>query len=657
MTASVSHSACSSARYVLPADAPHLRNLPALWAHDPELAAAIEALEADPSYIVEPAKSGELTLSVPTGDGRRVHLHSRYKPGDDAAKLIHSIDCEQNSFFQLFGIGLGYHLELLFDRAGDEAAFCVFEPDLQLLRTAFASRDLSRLIDSRRVLFFTQLDKGNLFVRLQPHTPLFTIGSVDVDHAPSVQRDPEFHRQMKAWIAEFSSFSRTNMNTLVMNGRRTLENIARNLSRYTATPCVSTLKDRYKKKPALIVAAGPSLRKNKHRIKEMVGSAVIISLQTTLQPLLDMGVEPDFVTALDYSDICSRFFEKLPKNLRTQLIAEPKATPAIFSLNPGPTTVIGNDLAESLLRELKLNKTKLQAGSTVAHLAYYLAEHLGCDPIVFVGQDLGFSDGLYYSPGTSYEDVWRPEFGRFCTVEMKQWEQIVRDRPILRKIPDQQGRPMYTEDRMFTYLQQFERDFSLTSTKIIDASEGGARKLGTSVMSLSEVIDQYCRQPLPELESQEPQPEWNRLGECAGALENRKQEAREIESISRQTLPLLEEIRDRIEDQEAVTRLIGRIDLLRNQMNSLGRTYDLLMQMTQGTELRRFCADRKISAAKLTGVERQRQQLSRDIDNVRAVMQAADDFQNLMDDVIEEMQKGECRMQDAEAKRKAGMAA
>ena len=60
---------------------------------------------------------------------------------------------------------------------------------------------------------------------------------------------------------------------------------------------------------------------------------------------------------------------------------------------------------------MSLHKAGLPSGSTVAHLAYYLAEHLGCDPIAFVGQDLGFSDGLYYTPGTSYEDVWRPGVG------------------------------------------------------------------------------------------------------------------------------------------------------------------------------------------------------------------------------------------------------
>src|SRR5213079_2546333 len=162
---------------------------------------------------------------------------------------------------------------------------------------------------------------------------------------------------------------------------------------------------------------------------------------------------------------------------------------------PGPLSLLGNDFADSLLREMELKKTRLTSGATVAHLAFYLAEHLGCDPIIFIGQDLGFSDGLCYAPGTSYEDVWRPELGRFCTVEMKQWEQIVRDRHILRRVPDHQGRPMYTEERLFTYLQQFERDFAHSSRRIIDATEGGALKRGAESMTLARALEQFCTRP------------------------------------------------------------------------------------------------------------------------------------------------------------------
>ena len=154
-----------SRRHVLPSDAPLVRNLAALWAADPELAAAVDA-ENRPTYAVEPSKSGEPTVAVPTADGRTIHLHSRHRPLEEAKRLIEEIDCEQHVFYHVHGLGLGYHLEILFERCSDEAVFCVFESDLLLLRTLLEARDLSKLISSRRVVFFWKMDKGDLFVRL-----------------------------------------------------------------------------------------------------------------------------------------------------------------------------------------------------------------------------------------------------------------------------------------------------------------------------------------------------------------------------------------------------------------------------------------------------------------------------------------------------------
>ena len=453
-----------SFRFVLAEDAPYVRNLAALWATDPKLAAALEALDGQSCHRTEPSKAGPPTVAVNTDEGRLVYLHSRYQPIEEARRLIEAVNAEACVAFYLQGLGLGYHLELLFDRASDEAIFCVLEPDLLMVRTALETRDLSRLIESRRVLFFWQADKSELFVRLSSRAAMLSMGFEGVAHPASLQLHGAFHRQMQTWIGEFAAYYRTSLNTLVLNGRRTAENISRNLAWYVATPGAKRLKDRYKGFPAVVVSAGPSLRKNKHLLKGLRDRAVLVAVQTTLQPLGDLGIEPQFATALDYHDISTHFYEKLPRTLSTELVAEPKATSRIFSMYPGPLTLLGNDFAESLLREMKLGKPQLPAGATVAHLAYYLAEHLGCDPIIFVGQDLGFSDGLCYSPGTSHEDVWRPELSRFCTIEMKQWEFIVRDRHLLRKIPDYEGRAMYTEERLFTYLQQFERDFARTQT-------------------------------------------------------------------------------------------------------------------------------------------------------------------------------------------------
>jgi hypothetical protein len=469
-----------------------------------------------------------------------------------------------------------------------------------------------------------------------------------------------FHRQMQTWLGEFASFTRTSMNTLVLNSRRTAENIARNIGWYVGSPGVGRLENAHKGRPAVIVSAGPSLRKNQHLLKQLQGRAVIVAVQTTLKPLLEMGVEPDYVTSLDYHDICTRFFENLPPALRTELVAEPKAASAIFDMYPGRVSLLGNEFADSLLRDMepKVSRARLPSGATVAHLAYYLAEHLGCDPIVFVGQDLGFSDGLCYAPGTSYDDVWRPELSRFCTVEMKQWEQIARERFILRRIPDYQGRAMYTEERLFTYLQQFERDFARSKARIIDATEGGAAKRGATVMKLAEVIEKYCeisdlKSQISDLKSEiseePPTPalppgyrgegvgtqHFQQVIECLG---RRAEEAGRIEGICRETLPLLEEVRDWVEDQARVNRAISGIDALRARMNELGATYDLVTQLTQSTELERFKADRRLSAAKgIDGNERQRRQVVRDIENVRAVAEAALDFQHLMRNTIDSL--------------------
>lgn len=639
MTASIEPipAADESSRFILPDDAPLVRNLAALWASDPALAEEVEALADSAAYPTEASRSGPPTVAVKTADGRSLYLHSRHHPAEEARRLIDTAAIDQKIVFHVLGLGLGHHVRELFERAAKEALIFVFEPDLRMLRTALHATDLSKLIESRRVTFFVNVDKAKLFQRLTPHTAVVSMGMETITHVPSLQLHGEFYRQVQTWIGEFAQFCRTNMNTLVLNSKRTAENISRNIGWYAAAPSLARLRDRYKGFPAVIISAGPSLRKNKHLLKGLSDKAVLVAVQTTLKPLLELGVEPQFVTSLDYHDICTRFFENLPKTLKTELIAEPKATTRVLGLNPGPLTLTGCDYAESLLREMGLNKPALTSGATVAHLAYYLSEFLGCDPIIFVGQDLGFSDGLCYAPGTSYEDVWRPELSRFCTVEMKQWEQIVRDRYILRKIPDVFGRPMYTEERLLTYLHQFERDFGKTQTRIIDATEGGALKRGTTPMPLAEAIERFCKRALPEATADHAGMRWDVLPRCIESLQHRRNEAREIERISRQTLPLLEEIRDHLDDQARVNRAIARIDELRAKMDQFGRTYDLVTQLTQQTELRRFEHDRKLAASKVDGTERQRRQVSRDIDNVRAMIDAAAEFQMLMGDVIEQL--------------------
>ena len=128
------------------------------------------------------------------------------------------------------------HDELVADRRG--------EPPLLLLDEVAAHLDPKR--------------RAALFTRLMSQSATIAMGFEKVEHAPSLQLAEEFHRQMLTWCDEFKAFAKTNISTLVMNGRRTAENVTRNLAWYVATPSLARLKDAYKGKPAVIVSAGPS---------------------------------------------------------------------------------------------------------------------------------------------------------------------------------------------------------------------------------------------------------------------------------------------------------------------------------------------------------------------------------------------------------------
>src|SRR5437763_9444636 len=147
----------------------------------------------------------------------------------------------------------------------------------------------------------------------------------------------------------------------MLNNVATCRNIANNLGRYATTPPLDLLRDAFKGKPAVLVAAGPSLAKNMHLLHELVGNAepgtrraVIIAVQTMLKPLLAAGIEPDFVTSLDYNTVSTRFFENLEESGSTghvHLVAEAKANWNVLDVFNGTMSITQNDFAAKLLRE------------------------------------------------------------------------------------------------------------------------------------------------------------------------------------------------------------------------------------------------------------------------------------------------------------------
>lgn len=610
-------------------------NLRALYRVQPDLAAQIDRIPFTQAARIEPARGGGWTARVAADDGAALYVHSRYQPREEAVRLIESQPDTEHPTFLVLGAGLGYVLEEL-DRRYHDAILIVAEPDTALLKAALCVADLSQAIESHRLAFITRPERAALHEILLRYNGHLLLGFQQLAHPYTLRVATEFHRAVRGALPDFLSFGKMQMMTLLRNARITDRNIAMNLPHYLRNPGIESFAGRAAGYPAILVAAGPSLARQLDLLCTLRDRAVIIAVQTVYKLLLARGCTPHFVTSLDYHETSAQFFRDIGDCGDCILVAEPKATWHVADLYPGRKRMLHSAFVDDLLREAAPRRAALRAGSTVAHLSLYLAEYLGCDPIILVGQDLCFSDGLYYPPGMPIEQTWEPELDRFCTLEMKQWERIARHRNILRRVRDVCGRETYTDEQLFTYAEQFQADFAASRSRILHAGEAGMRLSHAQVVTLQDAVNTFCTRPLPPALFDAPPPvsQQSTIKSACEALGTRIEELRELRKIAEETETLLGRLSELVERPDAFNRVLARVDDLRMRILRYDRLYKIVVEASPVAELRRVSADRGLGAPRQETAETARRRLQRDREFVRGFLDGCAFLESLLPEAL-----------------------
>ncbi|MEM9082988.1 MAG: 6-hydroxymethylpterin diphosphokinase MptE-like protein [Planctomycetota bacterium] len=626
------------------------RNLQALAARSPRTTDRLaQAIPAD----IELIETRQDALSA-VYQGRT--LASRRKPLDEAERLAESFDLKKAGAVVIMGFGLGHHARAIAERVEKQAAVIIFEPDESLLRRVLEEFDHSDWLNRPNVRVFTDSDNaGSMHGALKDLEAWISVGVEFVNHPPSADRLAPNTKHFTDEFLRVVSALRTTIVTVMMQSDVTIRNTLMNVEHQLTRPGIAELKDLFKGRPAVVVSAGPSLRRNMHLLKEpgIRDRVAIIAVQTVLKPLLEAGIKPHFVTALDYHEVSKRFYEGLTVQdvEGVQLIAESKANAAILDTFPGEKRVSGDDFFEQLIgEELAPANDKITPGATVAHLAYYLARYLGCDPVALIGQDLAFTDGQYYAKHASIHDVWAGELSAFNTLEMMEWQRIARMRGNLHRVTDTLGRPVFTDDQMATYLAQFERDFlrdEENGLTTVDATQGGVKKAHTELQSLSDFLMPYYEiDPLPEIPSAAP---LARASESIDASQERlKLVRRDVRTISRragETADLLRKVKRDQKDLKKANRLIDQVNALRDEVRELQPAYELVHRINQLGSFKRFKSDRDLAIdlieQDLDELAEQARRIDRDIQNVNWIGEAADHLDRLLEAAGDALSGGE----------------
>jgi hypothetical protein len=421
----------------------------------------------------------------PSGDRVRLHGGSWRLFNDERGTAIHSRDPEreadravadllrdgQSDVIVAVGLGVGFLLDAL-ERRGWTGKVLALEPAAETIAPLLERRDWQSWIASDRL----RLLAAPVFEGAAEAWRWFGDGSTEppVFINPSLARlRPDAVAGARDVLRRIRFNAEANARAKRRHGGRYLLNTLGNLRALAHEADVASLFGAAPGRPAIVVAAGPSLDRTMPALRDVGERALIITVDTALRPLLDAGIEPHLVVAVDPGESNARHLYDLPPCSRTFLAAEASMDPAAVRAFRGRTFLfcVSNHEPWPWLQAHGAGRGALRAWGSVLTSAFDLAVQAGCDPIVFTGADLAYSDDRPYARGVTYEQDWRRLADWGVPYEQQCRDQL--DRPDMVERPDINGRPVRTAPHLMAFRDWLVEQTADASRTFINATEGG----------------------------------------------------------------------------------------------------------------------------------------------------------------------------------------
>lgn len=435
----------------------------------------IDTPHREKEVFAETAKNGERILGV-VRDDMKTYLNSRYNPSAEADKFLgEDKDMPDYSVLMMFGLANGSFARAYVKGKKKDAKCLVYEPAVSVFLCVLHEVDLSDILPDM-ILIVKGLNDQEL-----PRV----LGYIIEAHNRKTNKHiilPKYAALFPNDLVEFKNVLKENyetvnvtINTSIEYGKRVCKNNFYNMRFFKNCSSGFDYIDRFPKElPAILVAAGPSLEKNIELIKKAKNKAFIIVVDTAIRKVFEHGIVPDMVVTMDFIKPLYLFdvkgLSEIPMlidiDANHEILDYVKPEHVIFESSD--VYLIDRMFEQTGSHIEAINKGGSVATATMANLIIW-----GFKTIIMVGQDLALTGNRVHAGEETTQ------------IDMDDWRYSM--------IEGIDGSPVPTRKDFLMFIRWIEDiAYRYPEVTFVDATEGGAKKKYTKIMSLQDAIDTYC---------------------------------------------------------------------------------------------------------------------------------------------------------------------
>jgi hypothetical protein len=505
----------------------------------------LERLENSLNYIV-------------SNDDARCFIHSVYDIENEMKMMFRSVNKDTDTIV-LFGLGCGYSFEYIAKNFSSVKRLIIIEPSLEIFRNLLHEVDIEKLISKIPTVTFVVNQSAKFTSELITNS---LYNELNMDFVYNISYRTLFKEYYETIVNEFLKnirVKRSDVVTVAASVYAWLRNSIENFKQ-DCLP-IEEVAHIFKDRPAVLVAAGPSLNKNMHLINDLKKKAIVIAVGSAIKILDANGIEPHFRMAVDGLEREKKFLEGINtenvpllfgNKLYYEILPEYKGKKIRFIDH---TDYIGQYVYE----KAQLSFLEVRMGASIANGALNFMCQSGCSHIIFMGQDLCYTDGEVHAKGAHNDEDYKLDSNS---------KRFIKTKDIF-------GNDVYTTNEFLSMKYMLDRTVSnFPKIKYINATEGGIGVEGTKIKPLAKVLQEDLIGDLKidfndlinNLFLQHDSEYSFKIEQAISAM---KEDVKDIITINEERLKYINKIKKNMEKEVSINRILNDLTYLNTFENKL----------------------------------------------------------------------------------------